>query len=70
MDEYRFNKKIYDLQQISLAIKAYSDITQINVMETEDYFILCFHNCKYLIERTVREFENYLIDLTNKNQKW
>ena len=65
MSKSQINKEIFDIGIVTKAIEDYSDIASINVSETKDYIELEFDNCKYDTEETVKEFENYLIDLTN-----
>ena len=43
----------------------YRSIALIELSEDHSFYYLQFNECKYDEERTVREFENYLIDLTN-----
>ena len=65
MSKSQINKEIFDIGIVTKAIEDYSDIASINVYETKDYIELEFDNCKYDTEETIKEFENYLIDLTN-----
>ena len=65
MSKSQINKEIFDIGIVTKAIEDYSDIASINVSETKDYIELEFDNCKYDTEETIKEFENYLIDLTN-----
>ena len=65
MSKISINKNIFDKQILITAIEEYKYIATITVEETSDYFNLQFDNCEYDEEETAKEFENYLIDLTN-----
>lgn len=63
------NKKIYEKNCLSKAIAAYRNIAEITFVEDSLYWICDFQNCKYGEERTVLEFENYLIELSNHTRQ-
>ena len=65
MSKVKINKNIFGKETVLRAMEEYSGIATINVNETDEYFDLDFDNCKYDQEETVKEFENFLIDLTN-----
>ena len=65
MSRVKINKNIFEKETVLRTIEEYSDIATININETDEYYDLNFDNCKYDQEETVKEFENYLIDLTN-----
>lgn len=52
---------------VKLSIKAFDSIAHITLSQNENYFICLFYKCLYDIEETKKEFENYLIDLTNSH---
>lgn len=60
----QLNKDIYSIVSIEDAISAYSRLAEISITEKESYYYLLFENCRFGGERTIREFENYLISLT------
>lgn len=61
----KLNKGLYNESIIKQAIRDYRSIALIELSEDHSFYYLQFNECKYDEERTVREFENYLIDLTN-----
>lgn len=65
MIELRIAKEIYQEKNIHAAIVAYTGISDVNLQDQGDYWILHFINCKYGEKRTAQEFENYLIGLEN-----
>lgn len=62
------NKGLYSYSYIGQAIMVYKRLTDISVIEDEKYWICEFDNCKYGIDRTKKEFENYLIQLWNQGR--
>lgn len=56
---------IYSLENISKAVDAYKELAKIKVSSKSETAKIVFRNCKYDEERTIREFENYLIGLEN-----
>lgn len=67
MNKLRLNKNIFSQSSISYAIDVFESLCVIIVSEDEKYFICSFDNCKYDVEKSKKEFENYLIDLINSN---
>lgn len=67
MNDLMLNTNIYKKNWIFLAAKAFEDICNINIIETNDYIVCKFSNCIYDTIETIREFENYIIDLMNTN---
>lgn len=65
MADLQLNKEIYDLYDIFAAKNAYGDLCQIEIYDEVDIWRLYFHECRYEAKLTMREFENYLIDLMN-----
>ncbi len=59
--ELRLNKKIYDISSINGTIKDYKQIANISVNEEDDYWCCRFVDTRFSQEKTIREFENYLI---------
>lgn len=67
MNKLFLNKNIFEEAMIKLSIKAFDSIARITLSQNKNYFICLFHECLYDIEETKKEFENYLIDLTNSH---
>ncbi len=59
------NTDIYSIDNIFEAAKAYKSLAKIKIYTKGMTAEIVFRNCKYDEERTVREFENYLIGLEN-----
>lgn len=59
------NIDIYSIENISRATEAYKNLAKIKVSKDGNAMNIVFRKCKYDEERTVREFENYLIGLEN-----
>lgn len=57
---------MYNIDNINLTKDDFSNIADIIVSDNNKYWICEFINSKASIERTIIEFENYLIDLSNK----
>ena len=62
------SKEIYSYCYIEQTIIVYEKLADIAVNEDEKYWICEFCDCKYEIERTKQEFENYLIQLWNQGR--
>lgn len=65
MKRTKLSKNIYDESIIRQAIRDYGSIANIQLKSDSNYYDLQFENCKYDENRTLKEFENYLIDLMN-----
>lgn len=63
MSKLWLNKEIYSIDDIIAANQMYSNLAIINCIEKEHYYFLSFENCYYAEELTMKEYENYLIDL-------
>ena len=48
------------------AIIDYQNLTAIYLSEENTHFVCTFENCKYNVDLTIREFENYVIGLCAK----
>ena len=66
MVNLKLSKEIYEKDKILTAQLDYENYANITVLEENDSWILGFDKCKYGEERTVKEFENYLIELENR----
>ena len=56
---------IYSRSSIEFACRAYSDIAEISLKDCGDHTELVFADCLYDVDKTVKEFENYLINTEN-----
>ena len=65
MKRLDLNKRVYDEKAILSAIDAFSGICSVSYSEGGDHWICLFTDCVAEESLTVREFENYLIDLVN-----
>lgn len=61
----RFNRTIYSEKGLKATAAAYKSIAEIRIRISPTYADVLFTNCKYDEERTVCEFENYLIAVEN-----
>jgi hypothetical protein len=64
MSELRLKQEIFSQAVIQQAIADYQGLAQIQMTITDTDYCLLFKNCIYPIERTMKEFENYVIGLT------
>ncbi len=60
------HKEIYTERNIKRAIKAYEELATIKIEQEEQYFICEIIDSRYDLQRTVWEFENYIIALSNR----
>lgn len=65
MIQLKLKKELYSLSDIRTAQAAYAGICQLEVGENDTHWLCNFSACKYEEQRTIMEFENYLIDLIN-----
>lgn len=65
MNELRLRKSIFNSDILEGAISDFSDLCDIQIKNENDYVICSFFNCKYDTIETMKEFENYVIDLLN-----
>ena len=65
MKQITLNKEIYSQDAVVRAVKDYKQFARITIADKNDYWIVKFFACKYDELRTIKEFENYLIDLEN-----
>ena len=59
-------KEIYDKELILRATRDYSGIAKISCDLSDEYWTCIFEATKYPLDKTQKEFENYLIALENK----
>ena len=70
MSDLFLNKKVYSLEMINKASYDYKELAEITYRNNEPYHILSFKNCRYDEALTVKEYENYVIDLmVSRNDK-
>lgn len=66
MNELKLSKEIYNDSLVNIAVKQFSGISNI-VINNEEFYLKCvFSRCVYDVETTLKEFENYVIDLNNQ----
>lgn len=65
MTELKLNTDIFDISCVEKTATAYKALCKIKINKTDNYMICRFTDCLYDEEETVREFENYIIDLMN-----
>lgn len=56
---------LYSENSIRKAIDAFDGLCHITAIKDGDYVQCTFSNCRFELMETMREFENYLIDLMN-----
>ncbi len=59
------NKDLYDKAVILSAIQQYHELALIQVHEKGNHWECIFSDCKYDIQITMKEFENYVINIIN-----
>lgn len=64
--ELLLNKEFFTESDLRTAKAVYDTLADIKVSDAEQYWEISFSNCKYGGERTVKEFENYMIGLANQ----
>lgn len=65
MNKLKLTTNIFSKAYIEEAIRAYKDICNIEISEINNYIVCKFTDCIYNTEETIKEFENYVIDLMN-----
>lgn len=65
MNDLELNKELYERKDIALVANIFFKLAVIKIEEDNNYWKCKFENCKYDIEQTKQEFENYLIDYVN-----
>lgn len=66
MNRLFLSKLLYEEEYIRKAIFDYQNLTTISLSDENTHFVCTFENCKYTVDLTIREFENYVIDLCAK----
>ncbi len=62
-----YNKTIYDKKIIENAIADFYGVVSIRLKDSKDVYTCIFSSFKSEQERTIREFENYIIALMNQH---
>ncbi len=70
MNKLKLNKDVYNELMVTQSIDAFTQIVDIGLEISLNYFICSFSNSKYDLDETMKEFENYLIDLTNHSKNY
>ena len=65
MKKLKVNHSVYSDETIKSTMQAYQHLATITIHNIGDYTVLTFRKCKFDEERTVKEFENYLIGIEN-----
>ena len=65
MSELLLSKEIYKIHHIQEASHQFSSLCKIEISEHKEYYLCAFSSCVYDVAETIKEFENYLIDLMN-----
>lgn len=69
MNEIKWDKDIYSESVIRLTAKEFRNLCKVDIQETKDSFICCFHSLSAIQEELViSEFENYMIDYINSEK--
>lgn len=63
-NELTLARELYDIHSIREACEAFASLADICVEQNERYVTLAFGSCRYSVEETIAEFENYLIGLS------
>ncbi len=66
MNELKLSKEIYNYSLVKIAAKEFDGISNIVINDEQDYLRCVFSECVYDVETTLKEFENYVIDLNNQ----
>lgn len=65
MIKLKINKEVFSRRKLELSISEFSNLADIKISDNRDHYLLEFSQCKYDENKTVLEFENYLIELEN-----
>ncbi len=65
MKKLLLRRDIYSLESINKAIDSYTGFAEFDISDDGDYISIVFNNCRYDEQRTMKEFENYLIGMEN-----
>lgn len=65
MKTLKLSKELYSLINIEETIDVYDRLANIEILHRNNCYLLSFSGCRYDTNRTIKEFENYLIGLEN-----
>lgn len=65
MNRLELKTDIYSIENIIKTCEAYKELAEISICKTADAVILQFAKCRYEENLTMKEFENYLINIEN-----
>lgn len=65
-NKLELSTEIYSLKHIMQTCEVYKDYARIKVKSKKNKAILIFDQCRYECCMTMKEFENYLINMENK----
>lgn len=65
MKVLNLNKALFSVENIEKTAVVYKEYARINIKTENMYYRVSFDKCKYDEDRTIKEFENYLIGLEN-----
>ena len=65
MKSLRLPKEIYRYEMIQQTIQEFISLAHIKIKDSDDCWEVLFSRCRFGTEKTVSEFENYLICLEN-----
>ena len=63
--DLQLSSDIFSLQAVEAAVRAYSGLACIQVESRPGGWLLSFTDCRYDPRLTIREFNNYLINLAS-----
>ena len=64
MSKLELSKEIYKYSDLVNCCNAYLDFAKTDVRDDGEYWIVVFTDCKFDEIETLKEFENYLIELS------
>lgn len=65
MNKLELKTDVYNIENIEKACVAYKDYAKIKIKMKNNRIELIFCKCKYNDDITIKEFENYLINVEN-----
>ena len=63
--DLQLSSDIFSLQAVEAAVRAYSGVAGFLVVSRPGGWLLSFTDCRYDPQLTIREFNNYLINLSS-----
>lgn len=65
MKRVQINRSVYSDETVKATMKIYQNYAVTTVKIKGDCAVLTFWKCKYDEEQTIKEFENYMIEIEN-----